>query len=307
MPITAAQREARKKHIGGSDVAAILGLDPFKNAYDVFVEKTRELDPIKETQPIQIGNYLEDGLLSYAEHQLGKVRRNQYRSRPDLYLGVNIDAIVEQAGEPVEAKAAGMVGPTSEEWGEVLTDEVPEKYLIQGHAAMMALSTKDGLGPEVCHFPVLLGWRGLCMFRIERDDVICSAIAEACVAFWEQHVLAGIPPEGISPTPDVMRRVRRVPSSVTNLEYATWDRHRDRKAALKDAELQCLRAEGDLLAALGDAEAGDMGDMGMVTFLEEIREYIDAKRLKVDHPDIYKQYAKKTTFRRLRYRKPKTA
>ena len=39
MPITSAQRLARRNHIGASDLPAIMGLDTFKTAADVWLEK----------------------------------------------------------------------------------------------------------------------------------------------------------------------------------------------------------------------------------------------------------------------------
>ncbi|HRR40229.1 MAG TPA: YqaJ viral recombinase family protein [Syntrophales bacterium] len=84
MPITETQREARRKHLGSSDVAAILGVDPFKNAYDVWLEKTGKVDSSDiSSEAAEIGNALETGILNLAERRLGKILRNQYRSAKD--------------------------------------------------------------------------------------------------------------------------------------------------------------------------------------------------------------------------------
>lgn len=39
--------EERRKGIGGSDIAAILGLSPWKTAYQVYQEKRKEVDDRK--------------------------------------------------------------------------------------------------------------------------------------------------------------------------------------------------------------------------------------------------------------------
>ena len=58
--ITEEQRIARKNGLGGSDIAAICGMNPYKSPYDVWLEKTRE--SIMDEPPnmnMQIGNALE--------------------------------------------------------------------------------------------------------------------------------------------------------------------------------------------------------------------------------------------------------
>ncbi len=40
--------EERRKGIGGSDIAAILGLSPWKTAYQVYQEKRKEVDDALE-------------------------------------------------------------------------------------------------------------------------------------------------------------------------------------------------------------------------------------------------------------------
>ena len=42
MPITELQRQRRRKHIGSSDVAAILNMDQFRNSADVWISKTHD-------------------------------------------------------------------------------------------------------------------------------------------------------------------------------------------------------------------------------------------------------------------------
>ena len=47
MPITDEQRERRKTRLGSTDIAAILGVDHFRTAYDVYLEKTDKLEEIE--------------------------------------------------------------------------------------------------------------------------------------------------------------------------------------------------------------------------------------------------------------------
>ncbi len=59
--LTPEQKEARKAGIGGSDVAAILGLSPWKSAHMLYLEKRGEWEePEKDSEVIHFGNVLED-------------------------------------------------------------------------------------------------------------------------------------------------------------------------------------------------------------------------------------------------------
>jgi len=52
--------EQRRSGVGGSDVAAILGVDPFgKTAADVFDEKVGNGVEVEQTLPMKRGNVLE--------------------------------------------------------------------------------------------------------------------------------------------------------------------------------------------------------------------------------------------------------
>ena len=65
--LTDAQRAARRHGLGGSDVAAVLGLDPWRSPLDVYVDKV-EGSQRTENAPMQWGNRLEAPIAdAYAE------------------------------------------------------------------------------------------------------------------------------------------------------------------------------------------------------------------------------------------------
>jgi putative phage-type endonuclease len=261
MPITKAQREQRKKHIGSSDMAAILGLDPYRNAYDVFLEKkgrlVEERDPDEKSQ-LTAGNRFESGVLEFARDQLGELRRNVYRALPSAHLGAHIDAIVKAAKEPVEGKTAGLFGPVTEQWGEPGTDEVPERVIVQGMVHMLCV------GAEVCHVPAFIGGRGFLMYRVQRSEELGKVIIDRAITFWERHVLRDIPPDDCVPSLEIVRRVRRQPNKTILLPLSLKEQWEQAKQAVAVAKALAEKAEAELLAAMGDAEAADFGDSGKI-------------------------------------------
>lgn len=298
MPITAVQRESRKNHLGSSDMAAILGLDKYRNAYDVWLEKTGKLADQTETQAMMAGTMFEDGVLQYAERELGKLTRNQYRSvkSEGIPLGAHIDALLVESGIPVEAKTAGLFGPLQDIWGAEGTDEVPDRVIIQVHVGMLCT------GKELCHVPAFLGGRGFAMFIVPRDKIISEVVTEAAVEFWDKNVLADTPPDNTLPHAASIKRIRREPATITELDQKLVDQWLTAKSDLKQIEAAKDAAELAMLTALGQAEGGLTPD-GILTYLSQLRATVDGKTLKTEHPEIYEQYSKTSRFRVARWKR----
>jgi len=69
--ITEEQLKQRENHVGSSDMAAIMGVDPWRSSADVWFEKTGKLKEQAETEAMYLGNKLEGGVLDFAEEKLG--------------------------------------------------------------------------------------------------------------------------------------------------------------------------------------------------------------------------------------------
>lgn len=265
MTITATQREQRRKHLGSSDMAAVMGFDPFKNAHDVYLEKTGKLEDEKSDKAIfKRGNYMEFALLQFAEDELGELVRNQYRSAKirGIPIGTNIDAILNATGAPIEAKSQGWYAP--EYWGEPGTDEIPDRAIIQSHCHMICTDT------QFCHVPVYLAKREFLMYGVSFDADIAGNITDAAVAFWNDHVLKDIPPENVTPSLATLKRVIRTPETVAELDpdiVKQWQMFNDAKLG---AERAANAYKAIVIAALGQADGGKCS-LGTLTYFEQNR------------------------------------
>lgn len=298
MPITEAQRERRKSHLGSSDMAAVLGVDPFRSAYDVYLEKTGQLEEAKTADYAEAGNMFEDGVLKYAENRLGKLIRNQYRIAEGFPLASNIDALVVSSGEPVECKTAGLFGPLVEHWGEPNTDELPDRVIIQCHVHMLCTEKK------ICHVPAFLGGRGFAMFHVLYDDEIASIVMDKSLEFWQDYVEAGVNPPDVLPSLKFAKRIKREPEKIIQIEtqiVQNWLNAKEARLIQEKIEDEALAY---LLARLGDAE-GAQCELGIFTYLQQTRTGIDQPRLREEKPDIWKEYEKISRFRVARLKKPK--
>jgi putative phage-type endonuclease len=296
MPITEKQRALRRGHLGSSDIAAIFGKDPFKTAYDVWLDKTGKLPPQDENEAMFAGSMFENGVLSFAEKKLGRLKRNQYRAARDLPIASNIDALAVDSGNPVEAKTAGLFGPLKENWGEENTDEVPDRVILQAHAHLICT------GAQLCHIAAFIGGRGFVLYAVSRDNELVEIISERAAKFWQINVKGNIPPENSTPSLAIIKHATRIPDTVCGVSDDIVNRWLDAKASVSMAEEEKENAEAVLLAALGTAEAGTCS-LGTVTYFEQSSNRLDTTRLKTEMPDLAAQFTKKSTSRVLRFKK----
>lgn len=147
---------ARRDKIGGSDAAAICGVDPHKTAYHVALRIRGDIqsDELEGLDHIEFGNEMEGVLARFYERK-EKVRLYTPKQivHPDHpFIAVNIDRMIEGRDDiGIECKNVGL--HVAEEWGEPGTDEVPMRVLLQCQHAMM-------IAPAIQMFHVLRCYGG---------------------------------------------------------------------------------------------------------------------------------------------------
>lgn len=287
MGITAVQKERRMKHLGSSDMAAVLGLSPHQTAYDVWAVKTGRMPEIEANAAMELGNILEPSVIDHAETLYGNLIRNQYRSvkGEGVPIGANVDALIVQSGEPIEAKTVGILNRSNEHWGEPLSDEVPDRVIVQ--ATVHMLCTEQ----ELCYVHALIAGRGFVPYVVRRDDVVVDVIKETAVKFWNEFVLTDTPPANSLPTAVTIQKMRRTPDLVVPVRAVLVNRWQRLSSIKGKIEKKHKAAQIELLAAIGDAEAGEC-ELGLVTYLEQERkEYtVAASKYRVARFKKNKQY-----------------
>lgn len=255
MPITDLKRQKRKKFIGSSDAAAVLGLDPYRAPIDVYYDKTFNIisNGSSHNDAIEVGNWCEDAVLKWFsdKHNLSIIR-NQFRVHDNGIMAANIDALVKNdPTQAIEAKTTGIISRyIGEEWGEVETDQVPERIALQCQHQMAVIPTL-----QTVWVPVLMGGIGLRHYRVERNEEMIRDLTMIEEAFWRDHVEKMTPPGGM-PSLDTLKHIKRKPNKTVDLSDALVELYMkasdDAKAAA-DAKEEMQKA---LINALGDAECG---------------------------------------------------
>ena len=274
MAITEAQRANRYKHLGSSDLPAIMGFSRFQSPYDVWLLKTQRVKPVERTEHyIEAGNRFERSVLEWFNEYIDEPLRvpNQLdgmeRTVDGTPIVVHLDAAVEKTGDPVEAKTTGLFGPIQTPWGESGTDEVPEYECIQAHCHLMATDR------ELCHVPAFLGGRGFQYFFVKRDNALVDLIREQAVTFWHENVLKDIPPAECAPSLAMAKRIRHIEGDPVALDPELIDFWLDAKENAKKYTKLVEFHQAEILAALDGAELGFCGGTEITNFSQNRKGY----------------------------------
>lgn len=190
--------EQRTKGVGGSDVAAIMGLSPWKSPLEVWMEKTGRMEApdLSGKESVAMGTELEGVVL------------DMYRRRhPDSHVQ-RVNAILASVARPwAQASLDGIVRDPELGWGvlEIKTgsresewaDGVPLHYLTQVTHYMGVT------GYAFADVSALIGDHGLHYheYRVMRDEEDVRAVVESVDEFWADCVEKDQMPPYVSSLP----------------------------------------------------------------------------------------------------------
>lgn len=184
----------RKKGIGGSDISSIMGLNKYKSALELYLDKTGQLpESDEENLAAELGLELEDFLakkfVKWLDKEKGKVEEI---IKPDCiyqddtidYFLVNFDRLIkDDVLIPVELKTTNEFN--RDEWKD---DEVPDAYFLQCQWQMMICDA------PYCYLAYLIGNRTFNVKTIPRNQKVIDNLIKQAKIFWEEFVLKEIPP-----------------------------------------------------------------------------------------------------------------
>lgn len=283
--------DQRRKGVGGSDVAAIMGLSPYRGAYEVWAEKSGliEAPDISDKPAVIWGNILESVIGDhYAEnHPDREVRRLnavcQSIERPWAQASLDYEVKDPELGWGVlEIKTAGQ--RSEGKWD----DGVPLFYQTQV-AHYLSVT-----GRAFADVAVLIGGQDYREYRIMRDEDDIRAVESAVDEFWQRVQTGDEPPVDGSPgeAEALLKRHQTSDGEVWDCgdmprEVADYIYYKETADAAKES----LEKAGNALKRLiGDHKGIKCPDY-IVTWPRGTRKTFDSKRFMADHPDLYEQYA----------------
>lgn len=300
--------------LGGSDIAAVFGVSPWKTPLELWLEKHGDKPRTEPDNPdqLEMGHLLEPIVAHFFGKKTGLsyYEDTNFYQHPDYEWALaNVDRrYYTKDGEDAVLECKSTSFHKRDDWGD---DKYPYYYELQVRFYMAVLNINHG------SFACLWGNNPENDFKypsIERDLEIEKLILEVCQDFIDS-LYAGVPPtmEGVK-TKTALEALKRIyekgDASLPAVEFGKKHgvvieklAELDAKIKAKETELAALEEQRDeykvkIIEAMKENEVGtytaDDGVIYTVKYPTRSRTGIDTKRLKAEAPDIYKEYAKTT-------------
>lgn len=304
-------RHSRSKGLGGSDAGTVIGVNHFKGAFQLWMEKTGQIPAanLDDNEAVYWGNQLEDVVAQeFSVRAEVPVYTSPYmfRSKTHPWMLLNVDRLTvdPETGEPalLECKTAGFFA--GDEWE---GDHIPERYEAQVyHAAHV-------LGFDHAFIAVLIAGQRFEWRKITLDKTVMANIVKAEQNFWLNHVEAMVPPppDGSDSCTDVLRDLWPVVDGVADIDETVvsdlraYVEHRDKANEHNDLKKV---AANRIRARLEDKEVGLFNGVQLVSNKQASRTVTDwegaltevALALDLSVEDLIEKHSKQSTYRTLR-------
>lgn len=308
------------RKIGGSSVSTLAGINPYSSPYQLWAEMTGRIEGFQGNEATDWGHILETPVAEmFAKTMQVPVLQWPVSMHSTKYpwASANLDGLVlsPEFGDGgitecltadlspylpyvdsiLEVKTSGIATPGKPyEWFKG-KGSIPEGYQLQGQWYM-------GLtGFHKTTFVALVANHGLVIRELEFDEELFLDLVEISRDFWENHILADVPPEvdGKDSTEEALKQVfpRHMPDKVyEGGEWLAeqWAKLEELKVAEKQAIEDRKAVRNSIVQRLGDAEFGAVDNEVVCSFrASRDADSFEKEKFVREHPRLAKQYTKK--------------
>jgi len=286
----------RQKGIGGTDVAAIFGLNPWKTPVQVWEEKISTLPVEQEDTPaMRAGRKLEKAIAEWFSEETGLAIEKaedliKHKKYPILLANPDYFYLDGDKKGVLEIKTASR--RSFDNWD----DEIPVYYWTQIQHYMYVCDLKKG------KFAVLVGGRDFRIIDVERDEEWLEIAVPKLLEWWDKHVNKKIPPD---PTSDedwniIYPKSKPIEIEASEVVFKLVEEWKKIKAKISELKAHKEELEFQIKTVMKEAEILKYKGLPIISWKTSERSYFDTKQFKEDFPDLYKEYSKKRNVRTLR-------
>lgn len=334
----AAWLEGRRTGIGGSDVAAVLGLNPWKTPLDVWNDKLGLSEDKGMSEPAYWGTVLEDTVAREFQQRTGmKVQKvtHQFVDPECDWMIANIDrAIINREiakkvrplldVEEIEryANITGVERPintdiafeaktanafTADLWGPSQELEIKQNNLRTEHEIPLYYETQIQwycgiLRLRGMYLAVLIGGSDFRMYWIDARPDVFQVIKEKCSAFWNNYVLTKTPPEPIN-IEDVLKLYGRSNGKAIEAQgdlAINYGEYARLNGEIKELKKQQDALKTKIAISMKDNEILTLDGKKVLTYKTQTSKRFDSDSFREDHLDDYYDYLKESSTRVMR-------
>lgn len=287
--------EARKDGIGASEVATIVGLNPWETPYQLWRRK-KGLDPAKPmTVAMNTGHILEDGVAQYWAQATG---REIIQASKTEFMFIN------------KEKPFLRVSPDRTYWLEGATRNDDNKGILECKTTRMKVDPDDLPKYWFAQLQMNLGVAGYTQgslawlsagqgFDFGYQDLklvpdFFGWLVEETEKFWVDNIIGGAEPNAASVADVLLKYNRHTGGKIIECSdevFEVYQNLKEVKKEIKALEERQEAYEATLKMAFADAEALSYGGDTIATWkAPKASPKFDAKAFQADHPDLAKPY-----------------
>ena len=293
--------EERANYIGGSDVATILGENPYSTPLQLWLRKKGLIPPIEDSPILRFGHFFEPILAQHFEDVTGLKTRQvnkTYQQPEHSFLRANIDRMVlSDPKKGLESTAVLELKTTTSHRLKALDGELPQEWLLQAYhylgitgfsKAWLQCYERDTC---IFHDPVL----------IQRDDDLIAQNMSKLIQWWQIHMIEGKQPEPINGEDTLIlypnSRDGKVLEATPN-ELHIYEELKEVRSRKEDFIKQEEHLKTKLKNKIGHHERIVAGGKSLVSWKSNTQNRLDTTAFKSAHPLLYKKYLTPTKTRR---------
>lgn len=320
----------RNSGIGGSDVATILGLNPYKTPLELYLSKVNNEHNDMPSESAYWGSTLENIVAQEFAKRTGfKVQHVNYilRRPEDPWMMANIDrAVVNptiaktvRLSPEKKYKSTGLLLSTdiglecktanqfmADQWGESQLEEIKKGEVTTPHKIPLYYETQVQwymavTGAKAFALAVLIGGNDFRAYWIARNDTVIEMIKQKCEAFMN-NINTRTPPEPVN-VDDIKRLYERDNGNykpVTDDEYDVIQNLIEVKERIKALKEQEEELANQLIVSIGEYSGIEEDGRPLVTYKAQETSRFSTTEFRKANPELAEKYTKTSTIRVLR-------
>lgn len=297
----------RHEYIGGSDIAAIMGLSRWKTPLKLWLEKTQKTPApdLSDNEAVELGTELEDFVAKKFNRLTGKaVRRSpkMYQHPQYPYMRAHVDRLITGSDELLECKTCSAF--KLQEWE---GDEIPQEYILQ---VIWYLGITERKRAWIA---CLIGGQKFKYKSVDFDSELFELMVDAAKNFWN-CVLTDTPPMIVSDDNDLMKDL--YPTANDNIvdltaepeAEETINRIVEKLEGFKKIIYSLEKSKDEIEAKLKDVineNSGISTAKWNITWRTQNKKGFDKKAFLEANPDLYAEFETVSSTRVLRIKEIK--
>lgn len=288
---------ARKDGVGASEVATIVGLNPWETPYQLWRRKIGLDAPKQENFAMKAGHYLEDAVAQFWHDETGNeiikasVEDFMFVNEAKPYLRVSPDRTYWLKDMPKNDDNKGILECKTTQMS-IDAEDLPKHWFVQVQMNLGVAELEQGSLAWLCSGREF-GYKNLAFV----PDFFAWLVEEVD-KFWIDNIQGKQEPTAANVQDILLKYNRHTDGKIIEVSDEIFAAYQDLKAVkdeLSAIEEQKVALEEKIKMCFGDAEAISYGGQTLATWkAPKPSSKFDAKAFTVAHPDLAKEFTTPT-------------